>query len=99
ALRHTPPGGRILVQVQAHAGGLRLVVENHGEEIPAEALPHLFERFYRIAPARGDEPRQHAGLGLTITRSLVEAHGGVIGCESEDGLTRFILDFPPDASA
>jgi two-component system heavy metal sensor histidine kinase CusS len=99
ALRHTPPGGRVLVQIQAHAGGLRLVVENHGQAIPAEALPRLFERFYSAAPSRADEPRQHAGLGLTITRSLVEAHGGVIGCESEDGLTRFILDFPDDTSA
>ncbi|MBU3056240.1 heavy metal sensor histidine kinase [Pseudomonas indica] len=94
ALRHTPPGGQILIQILAHAGGLQLVVENPGTEIPGELLPRLFDRFARGAPTGATNGSEHAGLGLAITRSLMEAHGGRIQCESSDGLTRFILEFP-----
>jgi len=94
ALRHTPAGGSIQMEILTQAGGLHLIVENPGENIPAELMPKLFERFVRAEPSRREEQTVHAGLGLTITRSLVEAHGGRIRCESADGLTRFILDFP-----
>jgi len=94
ALRHTPAGGQILVQILVHAGGLQLLVENPGAGIPAELLPRLFDRFVRADPAQRVSQAEHAGLGLAITRSLVEALGGKIRCESAEGLTRFILDFP-----
>ncbi|MNG25937.1 Sensor kinase CusS [compost metagenome] len=66
---------------------------NSGPEIPAQWLPRLFDRFFRADPARR-EGREHAGLGLAITHSIVRAHGGEIRCESANGWTRFILEFP-----
>lgn len=93
ALRFTPQGGRIELDLASDARGLRLTVANNGAEIPAELLPRLFDRFFRADPARR-EGREHAGLGLAITRSIVRAHGGEIRCESSGGWTRFILEFP-----
>ncbi|MDH4873614.1 heavy metal sensor histidine kinase [Pseudomonas sp. BN515] len=93
ALRFTPEGGRIEMNLASDARGLSLTVANSGPEIPAELLPRLFDRFFRADPARR-EGREHAGLGLAITRSIVRAHGGEIRCESADGWTRFILEFP-----
>ncbi len=62
---------------------LAFSVQDNGQGIPAEALPHIFDRFYRADPARpqGSE----SGLGLAIARSIVEAHGGSISAESEVG--------------
>ncbi|WP_044874175.1 heavy metal sensor histidine kinase [Pseudomonas sp. LFM046] len=93
ALRFTPAGGRIELNLSSDSHGLRLTVANSGETIPAELLPRLFDRFFRADPARR-EGREHAGLGLAITRSIVRAHGGEIRCESGGGWTRFIIDFP-----
>ncbi|MFZ6048870.1 heavy metal sensor histidine kinase [Pseudomonas sp. CR3202] len=93
ALRFTPEGGRIELDLASDARGLRLTVANNGPEIPAEFLPRLFDRFFRADPARR-EGREHVGLGLAITRSIVRAHGGEIRCESASGWTRFILEFP-----
>ncbi|MND32604.1 Sensor kinase CusS [compost metagenome] len=93
ALRFTPEGGRIQLDLASDARGVRLVIANSGTEIPAELLPRLFDRFFRADPARR-EGREHAGLGLAITRSIVRAHGGDIRCESANGWTRFILEFP-----
>ncbi|WP_271408070.1 heavy metal sensor histidine kinase [Pseudomonas sp. Q1-7] len=93
ALRFTPAGGRIELELVSDERGLRLTVANSGPDIPADLLPRLFDRFFRADPARR-EGREHAGLGLAITRSIVRAHGGDIRCESTGGWTRFILDFP-----
>ncbi|AYF86263.1 HAMP domain-containing protein [Pseudomonas sp. DY-1] len=93
ALRFTPQGGRIEVELVRHTNGLNLTVANNGEDIRPELLPRLFDRFFRADPARR-EGREHAGLGLAITRSIVRAHGGEIRCESANGWTRFILEFP-----
>ncbi|MDT4882126.1 Sensor kinase CusS [compost metagenome] len=96
ALRFTPEGGRIELGLESGTHGVRLTVANNGAEIPAELLPRLFDRFFRADPARR-EGREHAGLGLAISRSIVRAHGGEIRCESAGGWTRFILEFPnPD---
>ncbi len=94
ALRFTPQGGRIELELASGPNGLRLTVANSGEEVPPELLPRLFDRFFRADPARKREGREHAGLGLAITRSIVRAHGGEIRCESANGWTRFILEFP-----
>lgn len=88
ALKFTPPGGRVEVAASSeHGAELLLEVRDTGSGIPAAALPHVFERFYRADPARA---RQHAqsggsGLGLSIARELVEAHHGIITITSQPG--------------
>jgi two-component system heavy metal sensor histidine kinase CusS len=94
AIRHTPQGGRVQVLIDRPATReTRLAVENTGEDIPAEHLPRLFDRFYRVDPAR-QKASEEAGLGLTITKSIVEAHQGTILPFSAGGRTRFELRFP-----
>lgn len=94
ALRHTPRKGVIEVRIDRPAPGkIRLTIENPGETIPPEHLPRLFDRFYR-ADASRHRSHEGAGLGLAITRSIVEAHGGTITVVSENGLTRFEMAFP-----
>ncbi|KMM83794.1 two-component system, OmpR family, heavy metal sensor histidine kinase CusS [Pseudomonas taetrolens] len=95
ALRYTPAGGTIRVLITATASHLRISLENTGTQIPAEQLPRLFDRFYRADPARREGSSEHAGLGLAITQSIIRAHGGQIGCESQEGLTRFVIELPP----
>ncbi|MNN22978.1 Sensor kinase CusS [compost metagenome] len=92
ALRYTPAGGCIRVRIASSGGQVLLGVENPGPSIPAEHLGRLFDRFYRADPARREGG--NAGLGLAITRSIVEAHRGSIRCESAAGVTRFELAFP-----
>ncbi|CAM3112484.1 heavy metal sensor histidine kinase [Pseudomonas floridensis] len=93
ALRFTHPGGHVTIELNTSPSGVALSVENNGTDITPDALPHLFERFYRADPAR-QESSEHAGLGLAITRSIVNAHGGTIRCESANGITRFTVELP-----
>jgi signal transduction histidine kinase len=79
ALRHTPAGGIVTVSASAAGTELTLTVADTGEGIDRAHLPHLFERFYR-AHARDDE--QGSGVGLTISRAIVAAHGGTITVDS-----------------
>ena len=81
ALRHTPSGGRVTIGVQVHRDRLMAQVVDTGEGIAAEHLPHLFERFYRVDAARNRRDGG-AGIGLAITKALVEAHGGHIAASS-----------------
>ncbi len=84
ALRYTPDGGHITLSAVDRSGGVQLIVRDDGAGISTEALPHIFDRFYRA-----DQSRQQAsgesGLGLAIARSIVEAHDGTITVESEVG--------------
>ncbi|MFC0710184.1 heavy metal sensor histidine kinase [Azorhizophilus paspali] len=93
ALRFTPAGGEIRLELTGTPSRLRLEVGNSGPAILPEQLPKLFDRFYRVDPARREGDGEHAGLGLALARSIVRAHGGEIRCESSEGWTRFILEF------
>lgn len=79
ALRYTPQGGEIRLEGKQFNGSLSVSVIDNGSGIPAEILPHIFERSYR-----GDESRSgnESGLGLAIAKSIVELHGGNICAES-----------------
>ena len=79
ALRYTPRGGSIRVRASASDGRLSVSVRDTGPGIAAEALPHVFDRFYKSDESRG------AGLGLAIAKSLVVAHGGEISATSDAG--------------
>ncbi|WP_028459499.1 ATP-binding protein [Chloroflexus sp. Y-396-1] len=81
ALRYTPAGGVITISAELVGRNVRLSVRDTGCGVSPEHLPHLFERFYRADPAR-ERTGGNAGLGLSIAKGLVEAHGGTIGVES-----------------
>ena len=81
AIRHTPSGGAIDVRVQPNNGLIRFEVADTGEGIPQEHQRHIFERYYRVPGSNS----KGAGLGLSIAKEMVEAHGGEIGVESEPG--------------
>ena len=82
ALRHTPGGGRVGVEVEARANDVHFRVSDTGAGIAPEHLPRVFERFYRVEKSRSREGGG-SGLGLAISRALVEAMGGRIRAESE----------------
>jgi two-component system heavy metal sensor histidine kinase CusS len=94
ALRFTPAGGQVTVSLEETPGALAIEVANTGAGIHPAQLSRLFDRFYRVDPARSEGSTEHAGLGLAITRSIVLAHGGQIRCDSGQGRTRFVLDLP-----
>ena len=81
ALRHTPDGGRILVRASGGADGIVIDVVDTGSGIPRDALPRIFERFYRVDPARS-RAEGGTGLGLSIVRHLLESMGGSVTAES-----------------
>jgi signal transduction histidine kinase len=82
AIRHTPEGGTVVVKLWGDKKNIHLSVADTGSGIASEHLPHVFDRFYRADPARTRETGS-TGLGLAITRAIVEAHGGEISATSE----------------
>jgi len=93
AAKYTPPGSAISVRATASGNGsVRLTVEDAGPGVPDEALERLFDKFYRV-PGRPAGSRSGTGIGLAVTRRLIEAWGGEIAISSEEGMgTRvFIL--------
>jgi signal transduction histidine kinase len=95
AVRHTPEGGRIILRAVPRKDGVRILVRDTGEGIPAEDLPHIFDRFWKGDRSRTRAGGAGSGLGLAIARQLVQAHGGTIGVESTVGRgTTFIIDLP-----
>jgi signal transduction histidine kinase len=94
AVRHTPEGGSVLISAYENNGAIEIQVIDSGSGIDPEALPHVFERFYR-----GDKSRHRdgtrSGLGLAIAKSLIEAQGGTIRAESQLGEgTTILLQIP-----
>lgn len=81
AVRHTPRGGQVVVHALRREGGVRIEVSDQGPGIAPEYQPRLFEKFYRVP---GSAPGG-AGLGLSIVRDVVEAHGGRVGVSSAPG--------------
>ena len=95
ARKYSPAGGLITVQTRASDSAVEVSIQDHGLGIPVEALPKLFNKFYRVPNVERRSIRG-TGLGLAISRRIVEAHGGRIGVESE-GLgcgSRFFFTLP-----
>ncbi len=94
AMRFTPAGGRITLSATSEDGHVDLSVHNTGSVIPPEAIPMLFDRFFQVDPARA-RADGNSGLGLAITKEIVEAHGGNIAVHSsqEEG-TEFVISLP-----
>jgi signal transduction histidine kinase len=82
ALRHTPPGGTISVRSLVEGRNLRITVDDNGEGIAPEHLPHVFDRFYQADNARSKD-QKGTGLGLSIAKSLVEIQAGQISITSQ----------------
>jgi two-component system, OmpR family, sensor kinase len=93
ARKHTPPGTTITARVQRRGPWMCVDVEDNGQGIPADLLPHVFERF-----ARGDSARSRAtgstGLGLAIVQAVATAHGGAVTVDSIPGRTVFTVHLP-----
>lgn len=84
AIRHAPPGSQIGLLMTEEAQWLQVYVSDQGERIASEGLPLIWDRFYRIDKSR-NRSLGGSGLGLSISRGLVEAMGGTITAESEKG--------------
>ena len=94
ALRHTPSGGAVRIRAAREGARVLVEVEDSGEGIKPDDLPHVFERFYRGEKSR-NRATGGAGLGLAIARGVIEAHGGQIAVESTPGQgTRFHFHLP-----
>lgn len=102
AVRHTDEGGAIRLTVRRQGDGVEIVMRDTGEGIPAEHVPYVFERFYRVDSQRSRETGG-TGLGLAIIRALVLAHGGTIAVTSStapvDHGTTFTIRLPIRAAA
>lgn len=94
AFAHTPSGGKISLQLQQTQDAVVITLSNTGLAIPPESLPRLFDRFYRADPSRQHAASEGAGLGLAITKAIVDAHGGRVSVVSNAQQTCFSLVFP-----
>lgn len=83
-IKYTPPGGRVTLSVTPEDDMIRLSVQDTGPGIPAESIPRLFERFYRVDAGRSRD-EGGTGLGLAIVKHIVQLHGGTVRVENNSG--------------
>jgi len=93
AIRYTPSGGAVAVSVARDGTEVVVRITNTGSEIPADDLPRVWERFFRVERSR-DRATGGAGIGLAIVKRLVEEAGGRVGAASESGRTTFWFSLP-----
>ncbi|MPZ50413.1 MAG: HAMP domain-containing protein [Dehalococcoidia bacterium] len=94
AVRHTPRGGSVTLRSTASNGHVQLAVHNTGSVIPPEALRRIFDRFFQVDPARA-RADGNTGLGLAITKEIIESHGGEVEVSSSAaGGTEFVITLP-----
>ena len=93
-IKYNTPGGKLKVTLKRQGEDALLTVQDTGPGIPAEALPHIFERFYRADKSRS-RATGGSGLGLSIVHDLVESNGGQIRVETKPGTgSLFSVSFP-----
>ncbi len=91
--KYTPKGGEVVVKISTEDTGVRVAFQNSGPGISAADLPFIFERFFRADRSRS-RVGGGAGIGLAITRELIEAHGGQVGAESDSKITSIWFTLP-----
>jgi len=91
AIEHSEPGEKIKITIEDTPIFTELVIQDYGEGIAAEELPHIFERFYKV---RGSKKHDSVGIGLALAKSIIEAHHALIKVESEkNAYTKFTVTF------
>jgi len=94
AVAHTPPGGTVVLKANADVAAIRIEISDTGDGIPPEALPRVFDRFYRVDTSRS-QASGGTGLGLAIVQSIMVLHGGRVEIASQLGHgTQVILHIP-----
>jgi len=94
ALVHTPADTPIDVALRHYGGRIELSVRDHGNGLPADALEHVFDRFWRAEHGR-ERGRAGGGLGLAIVADVVRAHGGTVHAANADGGgALFVVELP-----
>jgi len=92
AIQYTPQGGEIFLSMSKLSDQVRIIIRDTGPGIPAEDLPHIFDRFYRAEKSRTRSTTSGFGLGLSIAHWIIEHHGGQIHVESKEGKgTTFVI--------
>jgi len=98
AIKYNREGGAVVVRLRAEGERVVAQMTDTGEGIPAQDLPHIFEKMYRVERRQG-RPVEGSGLGLSIVRRIVEQHGGSISVASREGETNFTMTLPQSAQA
>ena len=93
AIRHTPPDGTVEMSATTKGSSIIVTVADSGAGIPPEHLPFVFDRFYKVDQARANGP-EGSGLGLSISKAIVESHGGAMTVTSAPGRTVFTFTLP-----
>ena len=93
ACRYTPDNGNLEISVKSVDNNLQITVSNSGNPLPEDSLPFIFERFYRVDKSRSRDSGG-AGIGLAIVKTLVEAHGGRVGAETDKDTNHIWFSLP-----